>query len=581
MAGTRRTIVSALAGALIAGVLASVPAAPAGAVATVTVTTTADTMSGSDGVISLREAIAQAESDGTAATTIVLGSDRTYRLTNCALDGGLLDVVGGGPLTLDANGSTIEQTCPGVSVLEYGSDHLLRIDQATITGGNCDGSDCLGGAVGVSQGGSIVEVYDSTFVDNSTADPSGGGALFTYDLGATIVRSHFIGNESVSGGSAIRATGPLVIEDSSFFANTATTGPAVFAADVAEITNTTFADNRNDDLAASAFYVNDLASDVSIAHSTFVSNDSPQLSVYAGTYAGTILVDPVGGPNCNHPVGATVTSTGFNRTSDTSCGLDGTDDLESVGDLGLRSVFRNGGGGYSLYPEEGSPLVDTVPDTDTDLPDADQRGVLRPQFAGGDIGAIEVDDCGVLFHDITGVHEFCWEIGWLAGSGVTTGLADGGYHPGDEVTRGSMAAFMYRLAGSPRGDDPACTTAAFPDVPASHAFCGEIDWLADEDIAGGFGDGTYRPADGVTRSSMAAFMYRLAGNPDGDDPTCKVEAFPDVPTSHPFCGEIAWLVDVDITTGFLDGTYRPAAPVTRQSMAAFMYRLADDELPVP
>jgi S-layer homology domain len=105
---------------------------------------------------------------------------------------------------------------------------------------------------------------------------------------------------------------------------------------------------------------------------------------------------------------------------------------------------------------------------------------------------------------------FCWEIGWLAGSGVTTGFADGGYHPADKVTRQSMAAFMYRLAGSPRGPNPFCTTAAFPDVPKTHPFCGEIDWLVDEGITTGFSDGKYHPTDAVTRQSMAAFMYRLA-----------------------------------------------------------------------
>jgi hypothetical protein len=77
---------------------------------------------------------------------------------------------------------------------------------------------------------------------------------------------------------------------------------------------------------------------------------------------------------------------------------------------------------------------------------------------------------------------------------------------------------------------------------------------------------------------MAAFMYRLAGSPLGADPVCVASDFPDVPTTHPFCGEIDWLVDEQVTTGFTEGTYRPAAPVTRQSMAAFMYRLAAENL---
>jgi endo-1,4-beta-xylanase len=141
-----------------------------------------------------------------------------------------------------------------------------------------------------------------------------------------------------------------------------------------------------------------------------------------------------------------------------------------------------------------------------------------------------------------------------------------------------MAAFMYRLSGSPRGADPTCTGPAFPDVPASHPFCGEIDWLVDEGITTGFSDDTYRPTQGVTRQSMAAFMYRLAGSAGGPDPMCTVEAFTDVPVSHPFCGEIAAVADAEIVAGFPDGSYRPGNPVTREAMAAFMYRLADGHI---
>src|SRR5687767_12372542 len=50
-------------------------------------------------------------------------------------------------------------------------------------------------------------------------------------------------------------------------------------------------------------------------------------------------------------------------------------------------------------------------------------------------------------------------------------------------------------------------------------------------------------------------------------------SFSDVPDTHPFHDEIAWLTQKGITTGFEDGTYRPGDPVTRQAMAAFLQRL--------
>jgi hypothetical protein len=51
------------------------------------------------------------------------------------------------------------------------------------------------------------------------------------------------------------------------------------------------------------------------------------------------------------------------------------------------------------------------------------------------------------------------------------------------------------------------------------------------------------------------------------------DAFSDVPSDHAFHDEIGWMADTGISEGYLDGTYRPTAPVSRQAMSAFMQRL--------
>jgi hypothetical protein len=58
----------------------------------------------------------------------------------------------------------------------------------------------------------------------------------------------------------------------------------------------------------------------------------------------------------------------------------------------------------------------------------------------------------------------------------------------------------------------------FPDVPNTNPFHDDIAWLADAEVTGGFPDGTYRPGDPVTRGSMAAFLRRLAGGDPAVDP---------------------------------------------------------------
>jgi hypothetical protein len=51
----------------------------------------------------------------------------------------------------------------------------------------------------------------------------------------------------------------------------------------------------------------------------------------------------------------------------------------------------------------------------------------------------------------------------------------------------------------------------FSDVPNSNVFHDDIGAVAGAGVANGFGDGTYHPAAAVTRQAMAAFLHRIGG----------------------------------------------------------------------
>ncbi len=176
------------------------------------------------------------------------------------------------------------------------------------------------------------------------------------------------------------------------------------------------------------------------------------------------------------------------------------------------------------------------------------------------------------FKDVPGGHTFATEIDWLVSNGITTGFGDGTFRPTASVTRQATAAFLYRFAH--RGADTAepCTTKPFSDVPVTHPFCGEITWMVSNGITTGFSDGTFGGTRPVTRQAMASFVSRFAVASD-QVPPCTSAAFADVPTSHPFCAAIAWMTDVGLSSGYSDGTFRPTAVLARQAMAAFLYRL--------
>lgn len=197
--------------------------------------------------------------------------------------------------------------------------------------------------------------------------------------------------------------------------------------------------------------------------------------------------------------------------------------------------------------------------------------------AGGFVttGDRERTDAGagtLSFSDVPSNYYYSTEISWLAETGITTGYADGEFKPLNPVTRRAMAAFLYRFSDEPPFNP--FLVATFPDVPTSDYYYTEISWLAYTKITKGYSDGDYKPKNPVTRQAMAAFLYRLAGSPSYSPPSSP--DFTDVPKDHYYYKEISWLADTGITKGYSDGEFKPLKAVTRQAMAAFLYRYNDD-----
>lgn len=179
---------------------------------------------------------------------------------------------------------------------------------------------------------------------------------------------------------------------------------------------------------------------------------------------------------------------------------------------------------------------------------------------------------GAPFRDVGPDHPFCPEIRWMGVEGLSTGYGDGTYRPVTPVARQAMAAFTYRLLNPGAGPLPACTTKPFIDVDLTHRFCAEITWMKANNVTSGYADGTFKPTAPVSRQAMAAFLYRLADSPRGADPACTRDEFTDVRVDHPFCGEVDWLVDSGVVSGYGDGSFKPTDAISRQAMAAFVFR---------
>ncbi|MDR0848347.1 MAG: S-layer homology domain-containing protein [Propionibacteriaceae bacterium] len=207
--------------------------------------------------------------------------------------------------------------------------------------------------------------------------------------------------------------------------------------------------------------------------------------------------------------------------------------------------------------------------------DAAGQGAVNTVGNGPASGSFTVKKC-TAFTDVPANHTFASSICWVSAAGITVGTGNGStYSPSNPVNRGSMAAFLYRLAGSPAWTPPAVSP--FADVPTTHTFYKAITWLYEQGVTVGTtvgGKVYYYPANVVSRGSMSAFLYRIAGKPAWSKPA--VSPFVDVPKSHTFYSSVTWLVDQKITAGVMVGgklTYQPGNVVNRGSMSAFMQRL--------
>jgi len=176
-----------------------------------------------------------------------------------------------------------------------------------------------------------------------------------------------------------------------------------------------------------------------------------------------------------------------------------------------------------------------------------------------------------VFTDVPVDHPYYKEIAWMKSSGISTGWDDGTYRPSEQVDRDAMAAFFYRYLESPPFTAP--TQSPFTDITSSTQFYKEMAWMKSSGISTGWPDGTYRPWNQTDRDAMAAFMYRVAGQPTYTAPS--VSLFYDVDPSVQFYKEMSWVYQKGIANNADDGTFDPWTPVTREMMAVFMYNLAN------
>ena len=113
----------------------------------------------------------------------------------------------------------------------------------------------------------------------------------------------------------------------------------------------------------------------------------------------------------------------------------------------------------------------------------------------------------------------------------------------------------------------------FTDVPASHWAHDDITYVYENDLMNGTDGSLFSPESTTTRAQVVTVLYRLAGQPAAD----WANPFWDVPASAWFHDAVTWAWENDITGGVSSTHFGAGNAVTREQLAAFLYRYAQDQ----
>ena len=152
------------------------------------------------------------------------------------------------------------------------------------------------------------------------------------------------------------------------------------------------------------------------------------------------------------------------------------------------------------------------------------------------------------------------------------GYPDGTFGPENNMTRAEVAQMFYNLLL----DQDVTITKTFDDVPANAWYTKAVNTLASLDIISGVGDNKFEPERSITRAEFTAMAMKFAvGGEEGEN------IFSDVDENDWFYDAVVNSIQYGWIHGYGDGTFRPNNPITRAEVTAIVNnmlgRAADED----
>ena len=171
------------------------------------------------------------------------------------------------------------------------------------------------------------------------------------------------------------------------------------------------------------------------------------------------------------------------------------------------------------------------------------------------------------FTDVQAGAWYADAVKYVFDQGLMSGMSAQEFGPDGQVTRGQVVTILWRLAGS-----PTVSGKAFPDVSASAWYADAVAWASANGVVSGYENGGFGPGDPVTREQLAAILYRYAQLSGKDtDQTADLSGYTDSVTISAWAPQaLKWAVGSGLISGTGTHTLSPRGTATRAQIAVIL-----------
>ena len=209
----------------------------------------------------------------------------------------------------------------------------------------------------------------------------------------------------------------------------------------------------------------------------------------------------------------------------------------------------------------GETTPDPTPDpTPTPTPTPDPGDDNNPPYNPPYIPPVDPDDSGVS--DLLNTDD---HIQYLFG------YPEGTFGPENNMTRAEVAQMFYNLLL----DQDVTITKTFDDVPANAWYTKAVNTLASLGVVSGVGNGDFEPERSITRAEFTSIAMKFAEGKNGG-----TNIFSDVKPTDWFYRAVVNSTQYGWIHGYGDGTFRPNNPITRVEVTAIVNNMLGREADV-